>query len=61
MSMLQIMVYMPIIKVNLPPNTEIFLESMRHIGEFKLFDTHELIISITNLLGLAKHQDLDPD
>lgn len=27
LSMLQIVVYMPIIKVNLPPNTEIYLEA----------------------------------
>jgi len=59
--MLQIMVYMPIIKVNLPPNAEIFLESMRHIGEFKLFDTHELIEYLTKVVGLSKHEDNDPD
>ena len=61
MQMIQIMVYMPIIKVNLPPNTEIFLESMRHIGEFKLFDTHDLIVYITYLLGFPEHEDTDPN
>ena len=46
LSMLQIVVYMPIIQVNLPPNTEIFLESMRHVAEFEPFNSHGFIKSI---------------
>ena len=45
----------------MPPNLEIFLESMRHIGEFKLFDTHELIEWITEALGFPEHTDVNPD
>ena len=44
--MLQVAVYMPIIKVNLPPNTEIFLESIRHVAEFEIFDSHAALGSI---------------
>ena len=61
LSMLQIVVYMPIIKVNLPPNTEIFLESMRHVAEFELFDSHSIINSLASLLGIKAHSSDDPN
>ena len=51
---------MPIIRVNLPPNAEIFLESMRHVAEFELFDTHAFINMLSSLVGIPKHQDKDP-
>lgn len=53
--MIQIVVYMPIIKVNLPPNTEIFLESIRHIAEFRLFDTHDFISAFASILGIPEY------
>lgn len=43
---------MPIIKVNFPPNAEIFLELMRHVAEFELFDTHSLIGAFGNIFGI---------
>ena len=61
LSMLQIVVYMPIIKVNLPPNTEIFLESMRNVAEFKLFDSHLLLNALSSVLGISEHDNTDPN
>ena len=61
LSMLQIVVYMPIIKVNLPPNTEIFLESMRHVAEFELFDSHSLLNALSSALGIPEHENTDPN
>ena len=52
---------MPIIKVNLPPNAEIFLESMRHVAEFELFDSHAFINWASNLVGIPEHEDKDPN
>ena len=61
LSMLQIVVYMPIIRVNLPPNAEIFLESMRHVAEFELFDSHAFINFFSKLVGLPEHDDKNPN
>jgi len=46
---------MPIIKVNLPPNTEIYLEALRHIAEFELWDTHEFINGFASLFGILEY------
>lgn len=59
LSMIQILCYMPIIKVNLPPNVEIFLESMRHIAEFRLFDTHALISGFAGIFGIPEYVPAD--
>ena len=59
--MLQIVVYMPIIRVNLPPNAEIFLESMRHVAEFEFFDSHAFINFAASVLGLPDHDDKNPN
>jgi len=50
---------MPIIKVNLPPNAEIFLESMRHIAEFTLFDTHLVISAFASIFGISEYVATD--
>lgn len=55
LSMIQILCYMPIIRVNLPPNVEIFLESMRHIAEFTLFDTHAFISGFAGIFGIPEY------
>lgn len=55
MSMIQIVCYMPIIKVNLPPNAEIFLESMRHIAEFRIFDTHGFISAFASMFSIPEY------
>jgi len=47
---------MPIIKVNLPPNLEIFLESMRHVAEFTLFDTHAFISWFASIFGIPEYE-----
>jgi len=59
--MLQIVVYLPIIKVNLPPNAEIFLESMRHVAEFEFFDSHALINFAATALGLPDQDEKNPN
>jgi len=60
-QMLQIVCYMPIIRVNLPPNAEIFLESMRHVAEFEFFDSHKFINFASSLAGIPEHDDNDPN
>jgi len=55
LQMMQILCYMPIIRVNLPPNVEIFLESMRHVAEFTLFDTHAVISWLAGIFGIPEY------
>ena len=59
--MVQIVVYMPIIKVNLPPNTEVFLEAIRHIAEFELWDSHRMITGFASIFGIAEYVSTNPN
>jgi len=52
---------MPIIKVNLPPNTEIYLEALRHIAEFELWDSHNMITGFASLFGIAEYVSKNPN
>ena len=61
LSMIQIVVYMPIIKVNLPPNTEIYLEALRHVAEFELWDSHNMITWVAGLFGIPEYISTNPN
>ena len=61
LSMLQIVVYTPIIKVNLPPNAEVHLEAMRHIAEFEPWDSHSLVTAIASIFGIPEYISKNPN
>lgn len=61
LSMIQLVVYTPIIKVNLPPNAEIFLEALRHVAEFEPWDTHSFIRGLGSLFGIPVHVSTNPN
>ena len=59
--MLQIVVYMPIIKVNLPPNAEIYLNAMRKVAEFELWDSHAMVAGFASLFGIPEFISKNPN
>ena len=55
-SVMQIMVYLPIYKVGIPPNLDIYLSALRNIADFKIIDK-QMLMEILRWVGILDQED----
>ena len=59
-SLMQIMVYFPIYRVDAPANLQIFLKALRRIAEFKIFD-EQVLYELFNIQNPFKDTNIDKE